>query len=176
MSALVAQLLGPLTLFLAALLMISAIHKILQPQRARRAAAALTRLPATPARVAVEFAVVIEILCFALLCWPPTHRAGAALGAAVFVTYGAFLASALRGERTVRDCGCSFGAREHVLNGGHLARNAVLAALAFLVLGAGAVPAPVAAWHVLAASALLGLYIAADELLGLPPLRRGVLA
>jgi Methylamine utilisation protein MauE len=85
--------------------------------------------------------------------------------------------------RSEIDCGCSFGAAHRALGLFQMLRTAMLALLGFAIAFAAAVAPGALAYDVSAAAiatqllagvALLMLYVALDQVMGLQPLRTGV--
>jgi hypothetical protein len=176
---------APLAGFLSLLLATAAVHKLLRPNRARRAVAELTGLGWTGAGFALGAAAAAEALAAVGMEWSTLRYQSALFAAGLWAIYGASVAAALlRGRRDV-DCGCGFGATHRPLGGFHLLRNAVLVAIALGVAlaargGASAAApvlataaAPVLATAALAAGALLAIYGALDHVMALGELRRG---
>jgi hypothetical protein len=186
---------APLAGFLSLLLATAAVHKVLRPQRARRAVAELTGLGWSGAGFALGAAAAAEALAAVGLEWTSLRCQAALLAACIWAAYGVSVASALlRGRRDV-DCGCGFGATHRPLGGFHLLRNALLVAIALGVsllaaisraggavegglLDAAIPDATVSAavriaTAALAALALLAIYGALDHVMALGELRRG---
>jgi hypothetical protein len=121
---------------------------------------------------------VSEVAAAGLLLVPEWRTLGALLAAAIWTVYLLLIVRAIAAGRRDADCGCSFGAAQRPLGAFQVTRNGVLLALAVAVAmaggrasGAGA-PVP----QLLAACALLALYGALDQVMGLRPLRTGVLS
>jgi hypothetical protein len=181
----VAQLLvSQLALFLALLLGASAIHKLMDRRRAQRAAHLLSGMPERTVAYAVAVAGLAETVSGALLLTSAHRFAGALLAALVLGCYFALIARAVVQGRRDIDCGCNFGAAGsgaagpggggRGLGGFEVVRGAVLFTFAACVAvssGAGAGWPP--ASQLLPACALLALYFALDQVMGLAPLRKG---
>lgn len=156
-----------LAAFLAALLAASALHKALAARASVEAAGVLLGVPARLAAASVTAAAGSELLAAGLLMAAGSRRAGALLGALILGVYLVALARALAQGRRAIDCGCRFGSRSRSLGAYDLARNAGL-----IVLALGVAAAPVGALaprHLLAALALLALYVALDTVMALEP-------
>ena|SRR5271165_3160192 len=181
---------GQIGLFLALLLCVSALHKILWRSRTQHAVAELSGLGRRGAGVALFAAAAAE---FAAAGWTLAQSAaqGALLAALIWSGYFALIARAVLAGRREIDCGCSFGATHRPLGAFHLWRAATLVALAGLLAATGwsaefDVHAPAlvlldgagalgALSQGLGAFALLALYAALDRVMAIGPLRGGVL-
>jgi hypothetical protein len=106
----------------------------------------------------------------------PSYRVlGALLAATILTVYLALIARSVSAGRRDVDCGCSFGPVRHTLGAFEAGRNATLAAMALFVAGSAARGGPVISpSQVLAAAAMLALYGALDQVMGLRPMRKGV--
>lgn len=157
-----------LWLFLAALLAISAGHKLIARERLAVAAARLAGMPPAMGPALLLGSASAELLAALALVADPIRQAGAIAATALWSLYAMTL-FARRGQ--VLDCGCDFVRRERPVAIPAIARPALLAGLALVVASqplTGFQPdAP------FAAMALLALYFAASELAALPsPQRR----
>jgi uncharacterized membrane protein YphA (DoxX/SURF4 family) len=156
-----------LTLFLAALLGASALHKLLARERLSAVTARLAGVALPTGALLLVLAATLEALA-ALALLVPVLTGGAALAAAaLWLGYGAVLR---RQHGQVLDCGCDLVARERPVDGFAIARPVLLAGLAFSVA-----LAPASGWTLdapFAALALLGLWFAAAELHAIPKLTR----
>lgn len=157
-----------LWLFLAAMLAISAGHKVVARDRLAIVAARLAGAPAGLGHALLLTAASAEGLAALALAAGPLRQAGALAAAAIWTGYAVAL-FARRGQ--VLDCGCDFVRRERPVALPAIFRPAALAVLALAVATAPdpafAIDAP------FAALALLALYFAASELTALPlPARR----
>ena len=178
-----------LAVFLALLLSVAAVHKMIWGARARRAAGALTGMEWRNTGVAVKLAILSELGAAGLLAIPALRAGGALLAASVWSVYFALIArSIVIGRRDV-DCGCSFGAAHRPLGPFQLLRCASLVLLALIVaglslmrtgrdgaiasLGGASSGAAMLICEGLAAVAMLALYAALDHLVALRPLRAG---
>lgn len=153
---------------LAGLAAASALHKLRDLDRSRRATRALTGADRLTADVALGIAITLEAGGAALSLSGGFRGLGPLLLAVVWLVYAGALARQRAG-----DCGCGFGRRSPSHTYG-IVRNIVLAALALATAG-WAPPA----WRpdLLAAAApaalvFLLLYLAADELGSHPRLAR----
>ena len=157
-----------LWLFLAALLAISATHKVIARERLAIVAARLAGSPAALGQPLLLGAACAETLAAVALAADPLRQAGALAAAAIWTGYAVAL-FARRGQ--VLDCGCDFVRRERPVSWPAIFRPAVLALMACAVT---AIPEPAFALDApFAALALLALYFAASELAALPfPARR----
>ena len=178
-----------LAVFLALLLSVAAVHKMIWRARARRAAGALTGIEWRNTGAAVGLAALAELGAAGLLAMPAYRAGGALLAALVWSAYFAVIArSIVIGRRDV-DCSCSFGAAHRPLGSFQLLRCASLVLLALVVVGlcgrhagrdaaaASLVGAGGGAAMLIsegfAAVAMLALYAALDQLMSLRPLRAG---
>lgn len=156
---------GAMTLFLAALLVLSAGHKVFDRERLVRATARLTgtRLPA--ATLLLALAASVELLAGIALLIPALHGGGAVAASLVWLGYAVALA---RHHGQTLDCGCDLVARQRPIDATAVARPSMLA----IVAGCVAV-LPGAGWTIdspFAALALLALWLAAGELHAIPKL------
>ena len=159
--------------FLALLLSASAAHKALRFARARTAAREFAGVPPGGAAAAAVAAACVEALTAVLLIAPACRAAGAWLAAAIFGAYLALIARAILEQRAV-DCGCNFAGAPRAPGAFEAARNGVLVILAMITaLSAAGAALPVSASQALAACALLALYAALDQVIGLGPMRKG---
>jgi len=162
--------------FLALLLAASAAHKLARFERARLAAHEFAGLPLGAAAPAAAAIALLETLAAALLIAPAQRATGGWLAAAIFGGYLALIARAIVEQREV-DCGCSFGAARRLLGPFEALRNCVLVVLAMLAaLASAAVAAPISLSQALAAVALLALYAALDQVMGIRPMRKGAVS
>jgi hypothetical protein len=166
-----------LAAFLGLLLAASGAHKFLRKDRARAAAREFAGVPGRLAPAAVAVMAGAELLA-GLALWVPEFRgAGAALAALIWGGYWLLMLRAIaRGAREV-DCGCTFGAAHRTLGAFQILRSAALAAAAALVAVACAACGAdlFTATQILAAFALLALYVALDQAMALKPPRAGEL-
>lgn len=175
---------APAAWFLALLLGLAAVHKLLWRARGVAAVSGLTGMRSQSAGRALSAAAGLELLAATSLLIPAYRSGAALLAASLWGLYVAAMARALLGGRRAVDCGCSFGATHRPLGRFQLARTAVLVVVAFavalqpaaLVTGVGAVATPaIVATQALCACALLALYAALDSVMSLDALRPGVL-
>jgi hypothetical protein len=171
--------------FEAALLAVSAGHKVFKWSYARTVVQQFAGLPAALAPAALAAAAAAELVaCLLLLVPAPALRvAGAVLASVIWASYLALIVRAVAQGRRDVDCGCSFGSGSGAAAGsGHselgafqIARNAVLLALGMFVAMAcaGGDAAAIQGSQLLAACALLALYVALDQVMALQPLRQG---
>ena len=177
-----------LAVFLALLLSVAAVHKMIWGARARRAAGTLTGMEWSRAGVAVKLATFAELGAAGLLAIPAFRAGGALLAALLWSVYFALIARSIVVGRRDADCGCSFGAAHRPLGPYQLLRGAslVLLALAVAALCAmragrdaavaslgGAGGSAMLISEGLAAVAMLAIYAALDHLMALRPLRAG---
>jgi uncharacterized membrane protein YphA (DoxX/SURF4 family) len=156
-----------LTLFLAALLGISALHKLLARERLSAVAARLAGVAVPSGVLLLALAAALEALAALALTIAPLRSSAALAAAALWSGYGAAL---WRQRGKVLDCGCDLVAREKPVDGIAIARPLLLAALAVAVA-----LAPASGWTLdapFAALALLALWFAAGELHSIPKLAR----
>jgi cation transporter-like permease len=152
-----------LAVFLALVLVLSASHKLVAPDRLGAATARLAGVGSATGQVLSFAAAAIEGAAALALVAPGLQAVGGALAALLWSAYGA----ALWRRRGLRlDCGCTFAAREKPVDGVAIARAVTLAGLAFGVATAPA--APMSIETPFAALALLALYVAFGELAAIP--------
>ena len=172
-AAVIADLAMQVAVFLAALALVSAGHKLARPARARAAIEALTGVSAGVAAVGLGVLAVAEAGAGVALLIPEWRTAGAALAATIWSGYFVALASAFVAGRRDLDCGCGFGASHARLGAHQLLRTGGLALVAAAIAAAPA--AATAARPAFAISlstiggalALLALYFALDQLMSL---------
>ena len=163
-----------LAAFLALLLAASALHKWLNWQRTRSVAREFARVPRFAAGAAVAAAGLYELLASVLLFIPADRARGAWLGALIFALYLALIVRAIVKNNRDVDCGCTFGPARHSLGAFEVWRNASLTVFAALVAVSAANGAPpVAPSQAFGACALLALYAAVDQVMGVRPMRQG---
>jgi Methylamine utilisation protein MauE len=163
-----------LAALLALLLAVSAAHKWWRWQHTVGVARDFAGVPRAAAPAAALSVGLAEFLAAGLLCLPAYRVLGALLAASILTVYLALIARALIAGRRDIDCGCSFGRARHALGAFEVARNAVLAAMALFVAASAARGGPaIAPSQALAAAALLALYGALDQVMGLQPMRKG---
>ncbi len=158
---------APLTLFLAAVLGASALHKLLARERLVTVTARLTGAKLPSAALLLALAATLEALAALALLVPALRVGGAGAAAALWLSYGFAL---WRQRGAVLDCGCDLVARDKPVDILAIARPLLLAALA-----AASAFAPAAVWTLdtpFAALALLALWFAAGELQAIPKLMR----
>lgn len=157
-----------ISLFLAALLATSAIHKVLDRERLGAVVARLTRVSLPLSAVLLALAATVEALAAIALLAPPLRAGGALVAVALWCGYALAL---FRQRGAVLDCGCDLVARERPVDAFAILRPMLLAALALLTI---AMP-PLAGWSIeapFAALALLSLWFAAGELHSIPVSRK----
>jgi hypothetical protein len=163
-----------LAAFLALLLAASAAHKWLRWQKALEAAREFAGVPRRLAPVSVAAVGAAEWVAAVLLLLPVYRVLGALLAASVLTVYLTLIARSLITGRRDVDCGCSFGSTPHPLGSFEVVRNSVLAAMALFVAASAARGATtIAASQMLGAVAMLALYGALDQMMGLRPMRKG---
>jgi hypothetical protein len=166
-----------LAAFLALLLLASALHKLIRRDRTREVVHEFAGVSRRLAPFAVMMIAAAEMISAVLLWTEPYRVAGGLLAALIWGGYlSLILRAILQGRRDV-DCGCSFGATRRPLGVFHVTRNVVLAGAALLISGGSAAASnnPIVASQILPALALLALYGALDQVMGLTPPRGGVL-
>ncbi|HEY3849481.1 MAG TPA: MauE/DoxX family redox-associated membrane protein [Steroidobacteraceae bacterium] len=160
--------------FLAFLLAASAAHKWLRWKHTLAVMRDFAGVPPAAAPAAAAAAGLAEWLAATLLFFPSYRVLGALLAASILTVYLTLIARSLIAGRRDVDCGCSFGPARHALGIFEVARNSVLASLALLVAASAASGgAAIAASQVLGAVALLALYGALDQAMGMRPMREG---
>lgn len=156
-----------LSLFLAALLAVSALHKLMARERLAGVAARLARSAPALGLPLLLGAAAIESLAALAVMVPQLHQGGALAAALLWLGYGAALAS--RHGQSL-DCGCDLFAHERPVDRFAIARPFALALLAALLAVLPVSPfTPDAPF---AALAFLALWFAAGELAALPHLAR----
>ena len=162
--------------FLAVLLPVSALHKLIGRRRAQAVVREFAGVPPQLAPFAIVVIAGTELLA-SLLLLTSYRAAGGVLAVLISGGYLLLIVRAIaRGRRDV-DCGCSFGAAHRPLGAYQVARNAAVTGVAVLVAAGSAASAtvPVGASQILAAFALFALYLALDQVMALQPLRSGEL-
>jgi hypothetical protein len=162
---------SPLALFLAAILLAAAAHKLVARDRLAAAAARLTGVAPALGQPLSFAAAAVEAGAGLALLVPAARPAGALVAALLWTAYAVLLLRAHRAGRAF-DCGCSFGARPKVATLFPAQRAAVLALLAIAV---GLLPAAMpAVLDPFAALAFFALYLAAGELAAVFPTGRSL--
>jgi Methylamine utilisation protein MauE len=166
-----------LTVFLAALLFVTGLHKLIRRERIQAVLqdfAGVTPRWAPPAVLAVGAS---ELLAGVLLCSASYRAAGAVLAGVLWGGYLWLILRAIAQGRREVDCGCTFGAAQRPLGAYPVARNVVLTGMAVLVAvsSARSVSLAAGAAQLLAACTLVALYAALDQVMALAPPRRGEL-
>lgn len=160
--------------FLAFLLAASAAHKWLRWKHTLGVVRDFAGVPRAAASAVALTVGLAEWLTAALLFSPSYRVLGALLAASILTVYLTLIAGALIAGRRDVDCGCSFGAARHPLGTFEVVRNSVLASLALFVAASAVRGGPaIAASQVLGAGALLALYGALDQAMGMQPMRKG---
>jgi uncharacterized membrane protein YphA (DoxX/SURF4 family) len=163
--------------FEALLLIVSAVHKIVERVHLRNVIQRFAGVPLPLTSAALAGAVICESVAGVLLLVPSYRAAGAVLAACVWALYLALiLRSLIQGRRNV-DCGCSFGP-EHPLGFFQVARNGILLGMTVFVAWATSSASTsavdfVQGSQIVAACASLALYGALDQVMALRPLRSG---
>jgi len=179
MPGIIQSLAVQLAAFVAILLFASGLHKLMRRNRIVAAVRDFAGVPQSLAPLAAATAAVAEILGGGLLLSPSHRAAGGALAALIFGGYLLLILRAVaQGKRDV-DCGCTWGAAQRPLGAYHAARNVILIGAALLTTAGSAAPIgapPITALQIVAATALVALYGALDEVMGLVPPRAGALS
>ncbi len=164
-----------LAAFLAFLLAASATHKWWRWQHTLEVVRDFAGVPRKAARAAAMTVGAVEWLAAALLFLPSYRVLGALIAATLLTVYLALIVRSLSTGRRDVDCGCGFGPARHSLGAFEVGRNATLTAMALFVAGSAARGAPVIApSQMLGAAAMLALYGALDQVMGLRPMRKGM--
>lgn len=164
----VRQLVSQLLVFLALLLITSAVHKALRFRRARNATHELAGLNLHVASAAVMVAGLWESTAALLLWLPSTRFIGALLAAGLLAIYLALIANAVFNDHRSVECGCSFGSARRVLGTFEAVRNSCLVISALLIaLFASSGVSAVSGSDLLPGLALLIIYYAIDEVMGI---------
>lgn len=153
---------APLALFLAMLLVGSAAHKVLAPERLSAVAGRLTGFRSQGMTLLV-LAGALEAVAAICLIVPALRQIGTLFAMLVWIAYTLALVRR-RGETL--DCGCDLVIREKPVDWPVIGRPAMLAFVAAVVSTLPA--APIALDGPFAAAGLLALYLAASELLAIP--------
>jgi hypothetical protein len=166
--------LAQLAVFQACLLCASALHKAARRAQLRAVLREFAAVPDALAPATLAAIIGAELWAAIWLILPAHRVPGALLAAAIWTGYLLLIVRAIRADRRGMDCGCSFGPVSRPLGAIHVARNAVLAGVALLVWAAerGA-EVPLQPSQLLGGVALLALYAALDQVMGLRPLPRG---
>jgi hypothetical protein len=163
-----------LAAFLALLLAASAAHKWLRWEPTLGVLRDFAGVPRAAAPAAALTVGLAEWSAAGLLFLPAYRVLGALLAASLLTGYLALIARVLITGRRDIDCGCSFGSARHRLGAFEVGRNAALAAMALFVAASAVRGGPaIAPSQALAACALLALYGALDQVMGLQPMRKG---
>jgi uncharacterized membrane protein YphA (DoxX/SURF4 family) len=118
---------GAATLFCAALLIVSALHKLLARERLASSTARLVRLPQPLGMPLLLVTALCELCAASALLIPGLKTSGALGAAALWSAYGLALWSK---SGQVIDCGCDLFSREKAIDGLAIARPWFLAILA----------------------------------------------
>jgi hypothetical protein len=175
-ASVLASLLSQAAVFEALLLAASALHKALGWSRSIAVTRRFAGMPGAMAAPALGAVILAEVAAAAMLTVPGDRIVGASAACAIWVVYLLLIVRAILKGRRDEDCGCSFAGPSRPLGGFQIARNTALAAVA---LGLAVIPVvdgeppPVSQW--LGGLAVLSLYGAVDQVMGLRPLRRGEL-
>lgn len=156
-----------LTVFLAGLLAVSALHKLVARERLAPVTARLAGVPVSTGVLLLALAASVEALAALALLLPPLQAGGAIAATVLWLGYATTL---MRHHGRVLDCGCNLVAREKPVDTVTIGRPLLLAFLA-----AATALAPIASWTVdtpFAALGLLALWFAAGEIHSIPNLTR----
>lgn len=157
-----------LTLFLAAVLGVAAVHKLSERTRLAHATAGLLRIDTAIAMPLTMAAATIEAAAALALIFPPSRPAGALLAALLWAGYGAALFAARRRGDGAMDCGCDLGARRKGIGRFAVGRAFALSAATLALLVSPAGGGAVDIQSIFAALAFLALLFAAGEIAHLP--------
>lgn len=152
-----------IAIFLAIILAIAAVHKVVAQERLATAAAQLTGMASHYGQMLSLSAAALEGVAAVALLFPDTRVLGASLAAALWSGY-AILLWRRRGQSL--DCGCSLGKREKPV-----ANSSIIRAAGLAVLAMGPIIWPSEVFTVETFFAALGfmtLYLALDELMAIP--------
>lgn len=152
-----------LTIFLAIVLAISAVHKLVRPDRISLAMAKLSGIPVGVASTAVFGVAALEFLAATALLFAQSRAIGATFAALIWFAYGIAL---LRKFGTSLDCGCDFSTREKPIGAFDILRAFGLSLLAVLVTLMPATTATIITPF--AIFGFLALYLAMGELAAIP--------
>ena len=175
-TGILATLGGQFAAFQALLLAASAFHKASTWGRSREVVRDFGKVPQAFAPAALSAIIAIETLAALMSVIPVSRIAGSVLAAFVWSSYLALIARAIVQRRNDIDCGCTFGAAAaRPLGAYHATRNAVLVVVAFAVACVSVADGSFAVLpsQAVGSVALLALYGALDQVMALPPLRRG---
>ncbi|HEY1313120.1 MAG TPA: MauE/DoxX family redox-associated membrane protein [Steroidobacteraceae bacterium] len=166
-----------LAVFLAALLLVTGLHKLIQRERIQ---AVLQDFAGVRPRWATPAVLVVgasELLAGVLLCSASYRAAGAVLAGVLWGGYLGLIVRAIAQGRREVDCGCTLGAAARPLGAYPVARNVALMGMAVFVAVSSArnVALAAGAAQLLAACTLVALYAALDQVMALAAPRRGEL-
>lgn len=151
-------------LFLAAILGLSAAHKLVERVRLASATGDLLRLHAAVAIPITMAAAAVEVAAALALVFPASRPVGAAMAALVWSIYAvALVAARQRGDIAI-DCGCDFGKRSSGIGGYAIGRAFALVAVALVLCVAPASEGGLGIDSLFAALGFLALYFAAGEI------------
>ncbi len=170
MNALFAELDAYAAAFVAALLIASAGHKLIDRERLARSVGPLTGLNDRMAGPALAAAAAVELAAGLAAAAPATRTLGCLAAALLWCAYLGLMLRAIAAGRADIDCGCSFGRGHAPLGRVQVRRNLGLIAIA-LAAGAGARfgTAAIGPLQILAGLAFLVLYAAFDQVALLSP-------
>ena len=164
---------APLAPFLALVLAVAAVHKMIARDRLAAAAARLTGAPVKLGPALRTLAAALEAIAAGAILMPVTRPAGALAAIALWTVYTALLLTRSADGKGAFDCGCSFTPSFPVAGWGFPAgRPLLLAGLALIV--AILPPQGLAIEPACAALAFFSLYLAAGEFAALPRSRRSL--
>lgn len=150
-------------LLLAAILGLSAAHKLIERDRLAIATARLLRLQSAVAIPITMAAAAIEIAAALAIVFPASRSIGASIAAILWSVYGAALLTARVSGNSVIDCGCDFGKRSAGIGGFAIVRAFALAAGAMALCFSSTGNGDIGIHSIFAALAFLALYFAAGE-------------
>ncbi len=149
--------------YIGLLLLASAAHKLIDPQRASAASGSLLGLSGSGASMAWMSAATLETGAAAAILFSQTRLIGAIIAALLWATYSAaILAASRRGDDI--DCGCSFGGRRDHSTTSSFRRSSTLflCAAALAVMHTVVPPVSIGAVEILGGLAFLVLHMALD--------------
>ncbi len=161
-------------LVLAAVLGVSAAHKLVERARLAAATADLLRLHPAIAMPVTMAAAALEAAAALALVIPASRPVGALLAALLWSAYGAALFAARRRGDGAIDCGCDFSKRRTGIGSFVIGRAFMLGAVALALFVSPTGGGGVDIHSAFAALAFLALLFAAGEIAQLPPTTRSV--
>jgi len=172
LNSIAAELSAYIAMFIACLLLASAIHKVLSRKRLIQSVADLTGLPDTITGPTLALAGFAELAAALAMLFPASVPWGAMVAGSIWSIYLVLILLAKRDNQKSIDCGCSFGSKHGELGNFELVRNVLLVFFA-LVLAAAclltSMTVSIGATHILGGLAFLAIYASIDQLASVTP-------